>query len=365
MSNPQTSRWVDERVEALYSRHLSVDEASVAKYYESGRGYYDPREAGDRRNLFALALGTTDGEVYEAGDRELRFPLQSISKVFVYGLALEDHGRERVLERVGVEPSGDAFSSLTFDERANRPYNPMVNAGALVTTDMVCGGGSSEGFERILVALRRYAGNSTLASDQGIFDAELRTADRNRATAYLMRSDGMLGGDIEETLALYLRVCSVQVTCRDLAVMAATLANAGLNPITGERALARERTRDVLSVMHTSGCTTSPASGRTRSACPPRAASAVEYWPRSPGSWVSESSPLASIPSATAYAARASARRSPNASASTSLLRLQRTRCSGRARRAEGRSARRIVRPGVLAAAYSRLVAPRPSGLRR
>ena len=246
-------RRVDERLQVLYREHLEADEAGVAKYYRPGRGYYEPGEATDERRAFGLCVVTVDGEVHAAGDHSLAFALQSISKVFVYGLALEDNGRDRVLERVGVEPSGDAFNSLVFDEQRNRPYNPMVNAGALVTTDMVRGETSTEKLERIVGVLRRYAGNESLAVDEGIFEDELRTADRNRATAYLMRSDGMLDGDVEGTLALYLRQCSVQVTCRDLAVMAATLANGCVNPITGERALPRERVRDVLSVMHTCG----------------------------------------------------------------------------------------------------------------
>jgi glutaminase len=171
--------------------------------------------------------------------------------MFVYGLALELCGHERVLARVGVEPSGDAFNSIVFDERNNRPFNPMVNAGALATTDLV--GGEDAALERILYVLKRYTGSEGIEVDEGVFEAEMRTADRNRATAYLMRSEGMLAGDVEATLALYLRQCSVHVTCRELALMAVTLANGGVNPATGERALGARYVRDVLSVMHTCG----------------------------------------------------------------------------------------------------------------
>jgi glutaminase len=152
-----------------------------------------------------------------------------------------------------VEPSGDAFNSIVFDERNDRPHNPMVNAGALVTADLVRGKDPDEKFERILDSLRTYAGNESLAVDEDTFEAEMRTADRNRATAYLMRSNGMISGDVESILALYLRQCSVQVTSIDLAVMAATLSNGGVNPITGERALPLRHVREVLSVMHTCG----------------------------------------------------------------------------------------------------------------
>jgi glutaminase len=158
-----------------------------------------------------------------------------------------------VLEHVGVEPSGDAFNSIVLDERHHRPHNPMINAGALVTTDLVRGKDQEEKLERILSRLRLYAGNDTLEVDWDLFEREMRTADRNRATAYLMRSHGMLDGDVEAILALYLQQCSVKVTCRDLGVMAATLANGCVNPLTGESTLARSHTRDVLSVMYTCG----------------------------------------------------------------------------------------------------------------
>ena len=246
---------VNRRLEELYRRHLSSHDDEVVNYYVPGVGYEKAgQDAEARQEPFAISLATTDGEVFSAGDHALSFALQSISKVFVYGLALEDCGRERVLERVGVEPSGDAFNSIVFDERNNRPYNPMVNAGALATTNLVRGCDATRPFlERILDVLRRYAGNRSLGVDEGTFEAEMRLADRNRATAYLMRSDGMLSGDVEATLALYLRQCSIGVTCQDLAVMAATLANGGANPATGERALASRYVRDVLSVMHTCG----------------------------------------------------------------------------------------------------------------
>ena len=253
MPTPANSEHVDERLQELYRRYLLVGEDSVASYYESGRGYYKPELAAAERDRFSICIVRTDGEVLQAGDHDRPFALQSTSKVFVYGLALADHGRDHVLKHVGVEPSGDAFNSIDFDERNNRPYNPMVNAGALVTTDLVRGKDSAEKFERILDTLRSYAGNERLEVDGHTFEAEMRTADRNRATAYLMRSNGMISGDVEGILALYLRQCSVQVTCHDLAVMAATLANGGVNPLTGERALPLRHVREVLSVMHTCG----------------------------------------------------------------------------------------------------------------
>jgi glutaminase len=253
MPTPAVSRRVDERLTALYDRHAPEGTGDLASFYRSGRGYYTPDEAGEERTHFGICIVTPDGEVYEAGDSDLPFPLHSISKVFAYGMALAEHGRAHVLKRVGVEPSGDAFNSIVFDERHKRPYNPMVNAGALVTTDLTPGDNAEDQLERILGVLRTYAGNDKLSVDEETFEAEWRTADRNRATAYLMRSLGMIEGDVEQILALYLRQCSVHVTCRELALMAATLANGCVNPVTGSRALPRGSVRDVLSVMYTCG----------------------------------------------------------------------------------------------------------------
>jgi glutaminase len=253
--DPDIRRQVDERLEELYRRHLEpgVPKGDVAAYYSSEHGYGDPRQAADGDDRFSVCLVSVDVDVHVAGDHDVPFALHSLSKVFVYGLALQEHGREEVLRRVGVKPSGDSFASLDFDEHTNRPHNAMVNGGALATTDMVLGRSFEDSFERILGVLRCYSANDGLAVDEETFEAECRGADRNRATAYLMRSDGMLTGDVEETLRLYLRQCSVLVTCRDLAVMAATLANGCVNPLTGARALPRERVRDVLSVMYTCG----------------------------------------------------------------------------------------------------------------
>src|SRR3954447_2262772 len=253
MAPPGASKRIAQRLNELYERQLILEDGSVTRYYASGREYYGPELAGDERDRFAIALASPEGDVYAAGDDDVEFPLQSMSKVFVYALALQDHGRAGVLQHVGVEPSGDAFNSIEFDERNHRPFNPMVNAGALVTTDLVRGKDAEEKLERILGVLRAFAGNPSSGVDWDVFEHELATADRNRATAYLMRSNGMLSGDVEAILALYLQQCSVQVTSRDLAVMAGTLANGCVNPLTGEPVLSRELVRDVLSVMYTCG----------------------------------------------------------------------------------------------------------------
>lgn len=253
MSSGEIPEQVNQRLAELYERHRRVALPEVAKFYESGRGYHEVHDGAAIHDEFAIALASVDGTLASIGDDALPFALQSVSKVFAYGLALEDHGRGHVLTRVGVEPSGDAYNSISFDEPHNRPHNPMVNAGALVTSDLVRGVDPAEKVERLVGSFREYSGNDRLTVDAQTLEHELSSADRNRATAYLMRAQGMLRGDVDETLEVYLSQCSVKVTCRDLAMMGATLANGGVNPVTGRVCLPRDRVRDVLSVMYTCG----------------------------------------------------------------------------------------------------------------
>jgi glutaminase len=248
----EITRQVTERLDDLY-RRICVGDEDGERYYKSGRGYYGREVAGPERDEFGICLAVLDGHLYRTGHHDYAFPLHSISKVLAYGLALEDCGREAVLRHVGVEPSGDAFNSITFDEHNRRPFNPMVNAGALATSALISGDGPEEKALRVLALGRRLADNADLAVDDEVFEQEMRGADRNRATAYLMRSDGMLSGNVDELLAVYLRQCAITVTAADLAVIATTLANGGVNPRTGERVLSGQVNRDVLTVMYTCG----------------------------------------------------------------------------------------------------------------
>lgn len=250
---PDSSELVTKRLQELYEQHRQVDPSDTASYYEPGHGYCGLEQTLSTQSQFAIAVMRIDGQLSSVGDDELPFALQSVSKVFAYGLALADHGRERVLDQVGVEPTGEAFNSIAFDEADERPHNPMVNAGAIATTALLRGSDQRERLERLLKSLRAYGANDSIDVDAYTIEGELRDADRNRAIAYLMRSREMISGDVEDTLELYLRQCSVRVDCRDLATMAATLANGGVNPISGEECIPRERARDVLSVMYTCG----------------------------------------------------------------------------------------------------------------
>lgn len=228
----------------LYDRHLPNRSGELATYI--------PELAAVDPDQFSIAFATTDGYVYEVGDTQSRFTIQSVSKAVIYALALEDHGREEVLKHIGVEPSGEAFNSITFDERNNRPFNPMVNSGAIAATAMIRGAGHAERYARILDIFRRFTGRE-LELDEAVYKSESLTGNRNRAIAYLELNSGMIDGDVDEHLDLYFRQCSLLVSARDLALIGATLANGGVNPVTRQRALSAENVRSVLSVMNTCG----------------------------------------------------------------------------------------------------------------
>lgn len=231
-------------LQELYLKYKSLCDGRVANYI--------PELAKVDPNLFGICAITVDGQVYEVGDCDRLFTIQSISKVFVYGMALEDRGRDYVLSKVGVEPTGDAFNAIILDEKSRRPYNPMVNAGAIATTSLIKGSGATERLNRMLEMFKRYIGHDIFV-DISVFMSERTTGHRNRAMAHLMLNFGMIDEKIDEALDLYFQQCSIMVTCRDLAVMAATLANKGINPITQEQAVKPCYIKDILSVMYTCG----------------------------------------------------------------------------------------------------------------
>jgi glutaminase len=233
-----------EVLREIHARHARNDEGKVADYI--------PELAKADRRWFGLAICTLDGQVFEFGDCQQVFTIQSISKPFVYGLALEDHGLEHVLSKVGVEPTGEAFNAIVLDEQSNRPFNPMVNAGAIATADLVKGKDFPERVSRLLAMFSSYCGRD-VHIDNSVFMSERMTGHRNRAIGHLMRNFGMVGERIEDSLELYFQQCSVLVHCHDLAIMGATLANGGVNPLTGERAIQQQYVKYLLSAMLSCG----------------------------------------------------------------------------------------------------------------
>jgi len=213
--------------------------------------HYIPELSKANPEHFGISLATLDGHVYEVGDTRVPFTIQSISKAFVFALALDTLGADKVESAIGVEPSGDPFNSIRLNAE-NHPFNPMVNAGAIACSGLIREAKGDAAFEHIRQALGRFAGRE-LDVDEAVFASESATGDRNRAIGYLLRTSSVIKDDVRAVLDVYFRQCSVLVTARDIAVMAATLANRGVNPVTGEQVMTPYAISRTLSVMTSSG----------------------------------------------------------------------------------------------------------------
>ena len=213
---------------------------------------YIPELAKADPDWFGICLATPDGQIYEVGDTSVPFTIQSISKPFVYAAALAHHGPAAVFRKVGVEPSGDAFNAISLDPVSGRPANPMINAGAIAMTGLLPGKDHAEMCSHMLQTLSKYAGRPLTVSHD-VYVSERDTGFRNHAIAFMLRNAGVLESDPVGVADIYFRQCSVEVTCRDLAVMAAMLASGGVNPVSGERVMEPWCVESVLSVMATCG----------------------------------------------------------------------------------------------------------------
>ncbi len=231
-------------IEEMYSKYQALTDGEVATYIPE-LGKADP-------DTFAVSLVTTSGRQFEVGDCRHAFTIQSISKPFTFGLAIEEFGPSKVARHVGVEPSGDAFNAISLQQGSNRPHNPMINAGAITVTALLHSQFGDETFDRMLDRFSLAAGRR-LSVDEAVYDSERRTGHRNRAIAHLLLNFGMVHEEAEQALDVYFRQCAILVTCRDLAVMGATLANIGRNPLTGDMAYDIGSVRSMLAIMFTCG----------------------------------------------------------------------------------------------------------------
>ena len=238
-SKPPLLRFLD----GCHAEFFAETGGAVADYIPE-LGKADP-------NHFGISLATIDGHVYEVGDTGVPFTIQSMSKPFVFALALDTLGAARVESMIGVEPSGDPFNSIRLNAD-NHPFNPMINAGAIACSGLIHQAKGDSALEYIRQALGRFAGRE-LGIDVAVYASESATGDRNRAIGYLLRNSGVIFDDVTAVLEVYFRQCSVLVTARDIAVMAATLANRGVNPVTGEQVLTPYAISRALSVMTSSG----------------------------------------------------------------------------------------------------------------
>lgn len=215
---------------------------------------YIPELARVDPQLFGIAMTTVEGRTYSVGDDDVEFTLQSASKPFAYAAALHQHGKEFMAERIGVEPSGEAFNELSIEEDSNRPDNPMINVGAIAVHGLLLDSQASrdDRVEYLREFFSRLAGRD-LSIDENVFRSELENAERNFAMGDMLKGLGVLEADADEVVEGYIAQCAVKVTIRDLSVMGATLSNGGVQPYTGEQVIEPLIARQVLSVMVSAG----------------------------------------------------------------------------------------------------------------
>ncbi len=215
---------------------------------------YIPELSKANKNALGIYIVDLNGEEYGEGDYEYPFTIQSISKVITLMLALEDRGAEEIFKFVGMEPTGDSFNSMMKLEivRPSRPFNPMINAGAIAVTSLI-NGSPEEKFQRILTLFKKITNNDSIKVNHEVYLSEKKTGDRNRAMAYFMRDVGVLQGDVEDNLDVYFRQCSLEVTCRDIAKIGAFLANDGVLLQTGERLIEAKNAKIAKTFMVTCG----------------------------------------------------------------------------------------------------------------
>jgi glutaminase len=237
-----------EQLKAAWEAGIACCDKGKAAAYIPELAKQDPRQLG-------VSVYFPDGTVYSLGDADTCFTLQSISKIFTLIVALCQNGPEYVFSRVGKEPTGDPFNSIIKLEtiKPHKPLNPMINAGAIAVAGMIRGKNTEERIACILDLLRKMTKNPDIRVNQAVYESEKRTADRNRALAWFLKDSGVLDGDVEETLDLYFRHCSIEATAKEVARMGMVLAADGVDPQSGERYFPRDVARICKTFMVTCG----------------------------------------------------------------------------------------------------------------
>jgi glutaminase len=216
---------------------------------------YIPQLAKAPEDALAISICTVDGQRFSIGDSNDFFSIQSTSKPLNYCFALEEHGSQKVYQHVGREPSGHGFNEITLDGKS-RPHNPMINAGAIMSCSLIKPHlNPSERFDHVMHMWTKFAAGNKLGFNNSTYLSERDSADRNFALAYFMREKGSFpeGTDIQKTLELYFQCCSIEANTDLMAVVSATLAKAGVCPLTNERAVTSDTVKDCLSLMYSCG----------------------------------------------------------------------------------------------------------------
>lgn len=236
---------IEAALDAAYIKYKDLEEGANADYIPA-LAKVDP-------NLYGIALITPDGRTFTAGDIESEVSIQSISKVFTMALVMEEKGPEALSGNMGVDATGQVFNSIiAVEQYKGAEMNPLVNAGAITATSMVSGGSRDEIWNKILNFYEQFAGRK-LSVNVEVFESEAATNQRNQAIASLMYAYDRIKDNPAQATDIYTEQCSVNVNAKDLAAMAATLANGGLNPLTGKQVMSSENVAEVLAVMATAG----------------------------------------------------------------------------------------------------------------
>lgn len=225
------------------------------KYCSKGKvATYIPALARKNKKDLGIFVMLQDGREYAAGDYDEKFSIQSVSKPFVLLLAMKDRGIDKVFDTVGLESTGDGFNSVVRLETndTHKPFNPMINAGAIAVTSMIKGDTVDERFDRLLNFIRLIAENESINLNQEIFESENATGNRNKSLAYFLEGEGLLMSPSQEALEVYFKQCSIEVTARDLAQMGLFLARGGVLS-DGTRVVSEEETRLVRSIIASTG----------------------------------------------------------------------------------------------------------------
>ncbi len=252
-------------VACAFTAHAQgLDDASIRKALEEAHAKYAALEEGANADyipalakvdpkLYGLALVTTDGRVFTGGDVKSEVSIQSISKVFTMARVIEERGPDAIVDTMGVDATGQVFNSIVAVEQyKGGEMNPMVNPGAITATSMVSGRSRAEIWKKLLGWYGEFAGR-TLSVNQEVFRSESETNQRNQAIARLMHAYGRIQSDPDRATDIYTEQCSVSVNAKDLAIMAATLAAGGRNPVTGKQVMQAGHVPYVLAVMATAG----------------------------------------------------------------------------------------------------------------
>jgi glutaminase len=245
MTWAQTPAEIDTALKAAYEKYKGLMEGANADYIPA-LAKVDP-------NIYGIALVTVDGKVYTAGDVKSEVSIQSISKVFTLAKVIEDQGPLSIENNMGVDATGQVFNSIVaVEQNKGAEMNPLVNPGAITATSMVKGAGRDQIWNTILTWYEQFAGRK-LSVLQDVFKSEAETNQRNQAIAMLMYAYGHIKDKPLQACDIYTEQCSVGVNAKDLATMAATLANGGKNPVTAKQVMKSENVPEVLAVMATAG----------------------------------------------------------------------------------------------------------------